>query len=137
MSLAFDFAATAGFNAGALLRRGMQLREALGELPETVFADLLESEEAYLLVIDLPGVTAETLDVTVGDGRLRIEARKRKDVPREFRYLSEERALFLDADLPLPPDATGADADGSIERGVFRLTLPKSDADGGHQIPVS
>ena len=115
----------------------MQLREALGELPETVFADLLESDDAYLLVIDLPGVTAETLDVTVECGRLRIEARKGKDVPREFRYLSEERALFLDADLPLPPDATGAEAEGSIERGVLRLTLPKSDADGGHRVQVS
>ncbi|MCQ4332991.1 Hsp20/alpha crystallin family protein [Natronomonas sp. F2-12] len=115
----------------------MQLREALDELPEAVFADLLESEDAYLLVVDLPGVTAETLEVTVACGRLQIEARKAKDVPREFRYLSEERALFLDVDLPLPPDATGADAEGSIDRGVLTLTLPKSDADGGRQVPVS
>jgi HSP20 family molecular chaperone IbpA len=115
----------------------MQLREALGELPETVFADLLESDEAYRLVVDLPGVTEETLDVTIEGGRLRIEARKQKDVPREFRYLSEERALFLDADLPLPPDVTGADAEGSIERGVLTLTLPKSDADGGKRVPIS
>ena len=115
----------------------MQLREALGELPETVFADLLESDEAYRLVVDLPGVTEETLDVTIEGGRLRIEARKQKDVPREFRYLSEERALFLDADLPLPPDVSGADAEGSIERGVLTLTLPKSDADGGKRVPIS
>jgi HSP20 family molecular chaperone IbpA len=39
--------------------------------------------------------------------------------------------------LPLPPDATGADAEGSIERGVLTLTLPKSDADGGQRIPIS
>ncbi len=115
----------------------MQLREALGELPETVFADLLEGEDAYLLVIDLPGVTADTLDVTIDGGRLRIEARKQKTVPREFTYLSEERALFLDADLPLPPDVTGAGAEGSIERGVLTLTLPKSDAVGGQQVPIS
>jgi HSP20 family molecular chaperone IbpA len=115
----------------------MQLREALGELPEAVFADLLESDDAYRLVVDLPGVTAETLDVTVTAGRLRIEARKAKDVPREFSYLSEERALFLNAELPLPPDATGADAEGSIDRGVLTLTLPKSDAEGGRRVPVS
>ena len=115
----------------------MQLREALGDLPETVFADLLEDDDAYLLVVDLPGATADTVDVTVEGGRLTIEARREKSVPREFRYLSEERALFLDAELPLPPDATGADAEGSIERGVLTLTLPKSDADGGQQIPIS
>ena len=115
----------------------MQLRDALGELPETVFADLLEDDEAYVLVIDLPGVTAEAVDVTIDSGRLKIEARREKDVPRDFSYLTEERSLFLDVDLPLPPDATGADAEGSIERGVLTLTLPKSDADSGQQVPIS
>jgi HSP20 family molecular chaperone IbpA len=115
----------------------MQLREALGELPETVFADLLESDDAYLLVIDLPGATDETVDVTLEDGRLRIEARREKSVPGSFHYLTEERALFLDAELPLPPDATGADAEGEIEKGVLRLRLPKSTDESGQRIPIS
>ncbi len=129
--------ATGAFNADALLPARMQLREALSDLPETVFADLLEDDDAYLLVVDLPGATAETVDVTIEGGRLTIEARREKAAPRDFRYLTEERALFLDAELPLPPDATGADAEGSIERGVLTLTLPKSDADGGQRIPIS
>lgn len=129
--------ATGAFNAGAPVRGSMQLREALEDLPEAVFADLLEDDDAYLLVVDLPGVTAETIDVTIDGGRLNIEARREKETPREFRYLTEERALFLDAELPLPPDATGADAEGAVEKGVLTLTLPKSDADGGQQIPIS
>lgn len=115
----------------------MQLREALSDLPETVFADLLEDDDAYLLVVDLPGATAETVDVTVENGRLSIEARREKLVPREFQYISEEREMFLDAELPLPPSATGADAEGTIERGVLTLTLPKSAADSEKRIPVS
>ena len=115
----------------------MALREALRDLPETVFADLLESDEAYLLVIDLPGTTAETVDIRVEDGRLRIEARREKALPAEFRYVKEARALFLDAELPLPPDATGADAEATVERGVLELHLPKSSADGAQRIPVS
>ncbi|MDR9431585.1 MAG: Hsp20/alpha crystallin family protein [Natronomonas sp.] len=115
----------------------MQLREALDDLPETVFADLLEDDDAYLLIVDLPGATAETVDITVDGGRLTIEARREKAVPKGFRYVSEERDLFLDAELPLPSDATGADAEGRIERGVLTLTLPKSSADGGMKIPIS
>ena len=115
----------------------MQLREALGDLPETVFADMLESDDAYLLVVDLAGAAADTVDVTVTDGRLHLEARREKDVPAEFRYVTEERSLFLDAELPLPPDATGADAEGDIERGVLTVRLPKSVEDGGERIPVS
>ncbi|MFC7115992.1 Hsp20/alpha crystallin family protein [Natronoarchaeum sp. GCM10025703] len=101
------------------------LRDALRDLPDAVFADLLESEEEYLLVIDLPGVTGETLDVRVDGGRLIIEARREKALPTDFEYLREDRSLFLDAEVPLPPDATGQDATATIDRGVLELTLPK------------
>lgn len=115
----------------------MQLREALGELPETVFADLLESDEAYLLVIDLPGATSDTVDVRIEDGRLRIEARRAKDVPRAFRYVTEERSLFLDSELPLPSDVSGGGAEADVEKGVLTIRLPKSADEGGQHIPVS
>ncbi|SDF59630.1 Hsp20/alpha crystallin family protein [Halorientalis regularis] len=113
------------------------LRDALRDLPETVFADLLESDDTYLLVIDLPGATAETVDVQVSAGRLEIEARREKDLPTEFRYVEEERALFLDAELPLPPDATGADAEGTVDRGVLELRLPKAGAKPDASIPIA
>ncbi len=112
------------------------LREAMRELPDAVFADLLESDDAYLLVIDLPGVNDETVDVGVSEGRLEIEARREKDVPMEFSYLQEERSLFLDADLPLPPDATGADAEATIDRGVLEIRLPKREATPEQEIPI-
>jgi HSP20 family molecular chaperone IbpA len=112
------------------------LRDALRDLPETVFADLLESDDAYLLVIDLPGATGETVDVRVSAGKLEIEARREKALPPEFRYVEEDRALFLDAELPLPPDATGADAEGSMERGVLELRLPKAGAAPETTVPI-
>jgi HSP20 family molecular chaperone IbpA len=115
----------------------MQLREALSDLPETVFADLLEDDDGYLLVVDLPGATADTVEVTIDSGRLSIEARREKIVPREFQYLSEEREMFLDAELPLPPSATGAGAEGTVERGVLTLTLPRSVDDSEQRIPIS
>jgi HSP20 family molecular chaperone IbpA len=113
------------------------LREALQDLPETVFADLLESDDAYLLVIDLPGATADTVDVEVAAGRLEIEARREKTLPTEFRYVTEDRALFLDAQLPLPPDATGAEAEGRMERGVLELTIPKAGATPETSVPIT
>jgi len=112
------------------------LREAMRELPDAVFADLLESDDAYLLVIDLPGANERTMDVGVTDGKLEIEARREKDVPMDFSYLQEERSLFLDADLPLPPDATGADAEATIDRGVLELRLPKREATPEQEIPI-
>ncbi|WP_327053229.1 Hsp20/alpha crystallin family protein [Halomicrococcus gelatinilyticus] len=112
------------------------LRDAMRELPDTVFADLLESDDAYLLAIDMPGVTEETVDIEVDDGRLLVEARREKSVPAAFDYLREDRSLFLDAELPLPPDATGSGAEATIDRGVLEITLPKRSAAPEQSIPV-
>jgi HSP20 family protein len=112
------------------------LRDALRDLPDAVYADLLEGEDAYLLVVDLPGTTEETVDARVEGGKFVLEARREKAVPPEFRYVTEERSLFLDAELPLPPDATGANAEGSIDRGVLQLHLPKQSATPGTSIPI-
>ncbi|MFB6116911.1 Hsp20/alpha crystallin family protein [Halosegnis sp.] len=112
------------------------LREALRDLPEAVFADLLESDDAYRVVLDLPGVTAETVDVTAEGGRLSVEARREKSLPAEYRYLTEDRSLFLDVELPLPPTVDATDARATVDRGVLTLTLPKTAATGGTHVPV-
>lgn len=112
------------------------LRDALRDLPASVFADVLESDDAYLLVVDLPGVTADTLDVSVEDGKLVVEAQREKDVGSEFRYVEENRSLFLDAEIPLPPDATGEGAEGTVDGGVLELRLPKAGVVPETTIPV-
>ncbi|ELZ32311.1 MULTISPECIES: Hsp20/alpha crystallin family protein [Halorubrum] len=112
------------------------LRDALRDLPDAVFADLLESDEGYVLVVDLPGATAETTEVLVEDGRIDIEGRREKAVPEGFEYVREDRPLFLDAELPLPSDADGAGADAEIDRGVLEISLPKREREVSRTIPV-
>ncbi|WP_423995728.1 Hsp20/alpha crystallin family protein [Halorubrum trapanicum] len=112
------------------------LRDALRDLPDAVFADLLESDEGYVLVVDLPGATAETTEVLVEDGRIDIEGRREKAVPEGFEYVREDRPLFLDAELPLPSDADGAGADAEIDRGVLEISLPKRERELSRTIPV-
>ncbi|MFC7070854.1 Hsp20/alpha crystallin family protein [Halobaculum lipolyticum] len=114
-----------------------KLREALRDLPEPVFADLLESDDAYLLVVDLPGASAETTDVRLERGRLHVEARREKATDAEFGYVEEDRPLFLDAEIPLPPDATHEGGDAEMDRGVLTVTLPKRATAPDHTIPVS
>ncbi|MDZ7701251.1 MAG: Hsp20/alpha crystallin family protein [Halobacteriales archaeon] len=112
------------------------LRNALRGLPRAAAADLLEREDAYLLVIDLPGATAETTEISVADGRLHIEAQREKAVPEGYRYAREERSLFLDLELPLPPDAATEDATATLEAGVLELELPRTAGDDGTTIPI-
>lgn len=111
------------------------LRDALRDLPDAVFADLLESDDEYVLVIDLPGATSDTTDLVADESRVTIEARRKKETPKGFRYIREDRPLFLDAELPLPPDALGDEAAAELERGVLELTIPKrGDASAGERI---
>jgi HSP20 family molecular chaperone IbpA len=112
------------------------LRDALGELPDAVFGDLLESDDAYLVVLDVPGVTADTAEIRAESGRLVIEARRAKSVPTEFQYRREDRPLFLDAELPLPRDADGEEATAEIDNGVLEITLPKATDSDGQPIPI-
>ena len=110
------------------------VREALRDLPDPVFADLLESESAYRIVIDLPGATAETTDLRTEGGRLHVEARREKAFDG-FDYVREDRPLFLDAELPLPPDA-GNDAEASMARGVLTVTVQKRSAGPAESIEI-
>jgi len=100
-----------------------------------VFVDVLESDEAYLFVVDVPGASADSVDVRVEGRTLAVDARRQKAVPAGFDYHSEERSLFLDLELPLPPDATEADASASVDDGVLEVRLPKRGA-GGHSVPI-
>ncbi len=104
------------------------LRDALRDLSDDVFFDLLESEDAYLLVLDVPGVTAESLEVAIDDGRISIDARREKAPAGDYRYLEENRSLFLEVELPLPDDASDAGGEATVDRGVLELRLPKRGA---------
>lgn len=102
------------------------LRDALDSLPESVFVDFLESRDAYLFFIDLPGATAESVAIRAETGRLHIEARREKETSEAFQYRTEQRSLFLDVELPLPPRAVAERTQASIERGVLELRIPKT-----------
>ena len=101
------------------------LREALRELPDVVFADVLESEEAYLVVLDVPGVTTEALELSVDRRVLSVDVNRHQDVPDGFEVVATERPAKLDFELPIPSDASGRDAEASLDRGVLEITLPK------------
>ena len=112
------------------------LRDALRDLPDPVFADVLESEDAYLLVLDLPGVDAEDLEVSTGGGTVSVSATRDVDGPDGFTPVDQRRSGLLEFHLPLPPDATSGGAEGSIEHGVLDVRLPKTGSGPRTTVPI-
>lgn len=105
------------------------LREAVDDLEDPVAADLLENEEAYLLVIDLPGATPECTSISTTDGRLTVRADRDRGLPSDAEPIQIERPQVLAFELPLPADADATSARASLADGLLEVTIPRDTTD--------
>jgi HSP20 family protein len=88
-------------------------------------ADVYESEEAYTLALDLPGIARESLDVSLDDGRLMIRG-ERAGAPEGVHARRTERPagrFVRSFTLPEAVDRQSIAAD--YKDGVLQLRLPK------------
>ncbi len=97
-----------------------------GEIFVTPRADIYETDDALVLVADVPGAAKEGLEIKVEGGVLEITAHRKADVPKaepdyaEYRPASYYRAFSLGDEI----DAEKIGA--KFADGVLTLTLPKS-----------
>jgi len=87
--------------------------------------DVLETEDAYLLFAELPGVTREDIQLQVRERRLELTGR-RQPLPENRSFLRMERSYGpfrrnFDLDVAVDTDAISA----SFERGILRIEVPK------------
>lgn len=73
--------------------------------------DVLENDQEFLLVADLPGVAKQALDITVEGGQLELRA--------ETDSLEYRRSFALGDDVNL------AAVEATLERGELVIHLPK------------
>lgn len=100
--------------------------------------ELCETPEAYGLTVQLPGVARDGLDLTVGDGELRLVARRAWKQPESWITLHRETPdvpfeLVLAHDHALAPDKVQAE----LKDGVLRVSLAKAEALKPRKIAVS
>jgi HSP20 family protein len=101
-----------------------------GGLPGTwaPSVDVIETEDAYLLFAELPGVRKEDIQLQVRDRRLELSGR-RQALGENRNYLRMERSYgpFRRAfDLGAPVDTKGITA--GFEAGILKVHLPKHDS---------
>lgn len=90
----------------------------------TPAADVYNREEEYLILVDLPGVTREALDISISDDRLFIRGERVNDIESQGRM---ERPVgnFLRKFGPLPPTVDQKAISAEYKDGVLRVRLPK------------
>jgi HSP20 family molecular chaperone IbpA len=94
--------------------------------------DLLESEDAFLVVFDAPGVRGKDVQVRFEDREVRVRIDRFRDFHEGFEMRFPGRGLSLDGVAPLPAGAP-VDPDGATatvtESGTLQVRIPKVDAE--------
>lgn len=86
--------------------------------------DVYEEDDELVIEIEAPGVPAEKLSISVGDGVLSIEAaRTRHAGPRRWHRRERPGGAFR-RELPLPGSVVPSLADASLRDGLLRVRLP-------------
>ena len=110
------------------------------EAPRLPRLDVIEREAAYDVVLDMPGVAREHLDVVVEGRRLTVSTRPAAAAPVDAaqRILHRERGTCGYArSLLLPEELDDAQSKARLENGVLTLTLPKRSAARASKVRVS
>ncbi len=93
--------------------------------------DLTETDKAYVIDADLPGVAKSDLKVSVDGQRVTLEAEVRRDAERKEgeTVVHAERIVRKYArSIELPGEVDDANAVAKLENGVLSLVLPKKQA---------
>ena len=108
---------------------------AAGGEPQSVPVNAYETDGAFVIVVPLPGVMAEDVDVVVERGSVTITAEMRtaaeKDyVLHEWHYGPYARTIDL-------PEGFGGDADASFANGQLALRITRGDSGGRRTVSVA
>lgn len=117
-----------------LTRLGAELSRALdpwGQLPRlfeetfTPLADVEETDEAYLVELELPGVAKDDIEIYISEGRLTVsgERRERQRVGILRHRTRSVGRFHYEVLLPGPVDEGGVSAD--LDSGVLTVRVPK------------
>jgi len=90
-------------------------------------SNIRELKEAYLLEVEMPGVSKQGLDITVEGNELVIVGH-RSDPPLEgVAVIRESRPVGYRRVFELDPSINSGRLTAKIEQGILTLTLPKAE----------
>ena len=112
-----------------------------GMLAETVFRpnlDVTETNDAFVINADLPGIDEDDVDVSVMGNRLTVSGRREaEDVQEGDRYVAIERSYgSFSRSFVLPDSADLEQIQADLTNGVLRIKVPKRGEMQGRKISI-
>ncbi|WP_405985717.1 Hsp20/alpha crystallin family protein [Streptomyces sp. NBC_00872] len=100
-------------------------------------ADLHESDDAYMVEAELPGIEREDIDVEIGNRELHIageyKEREREGVLRH----NTRRTGYFECRALLPADLKTKGVTAGLSDGVLTVTVPKAQAAKPHHVEIT
>ena len=111
---------------------------AAAEAPR-IRVDVTESEAAYVVSAELPGVKKEDIQVSIDGAQVTLsaEVKREREAAEGNRLLHVERSYGkASRSFTLPQELDEAKAEARFRDGVLELTLPKKAAAARRQIEI-
>jgi HSP20 family protein len=89
--------------------------------------DISERKDAYLVTVELPGVEADDLEITLEDGLLTIQGERQftSESSEEQFHRIERRYGAFRRSITLPAQVQAEQIEASFENGVLQIVVPK------------
>ena len=101
--------------------------------------DISERKDAYLVTVELPGVQADDLEITMEDGLLTIQGERHfaHDSSEQQFHRVERRYGAFRRSITLPAHVTAEGIQASFEDGVLQVLVPKAEEAKPKRIQVN
>jgi HSP20 family protein len=94
----------------------------------TPAVDIVEREQDYVIMAEMPGVPAGNVEVRLSEGRLTIKGEKKGQTEEERKgvFVSERRYGAFQRTFRIPEGVDAGGIEASFANGVLTITLPKT-----------
>jgi len=99
--------------------------------------DIAETDDAYIVSVELPGIDPESVELSIEDGVLDIKGTKSVEKDEKTRWHRTERRLGEFArQIRLPNEVDAEAVEAESRHGVLAIRLPKRAETRGRKIEI-
>jgi HSP20 family protein len=104
----------------------------------TPACDIIESEDTYVIKLDLPGLSKKEINIALKEHVLTVKGERVDELNDSETYRRQERSTgVFSRSFALPENVNTAEVDAVFRNGVLSITMPKTEVlNDGESIPI-
>jgi HSP20 family protein len=119
------------------IQHRLERLSATGPLGWMPAVDVCETNDAFIVKAELPGLAREQIRISVHDGRLSLHGRRDARVACEHYHQVERGHGEFHRSFALPPQADADNISADLSAGILTITVPKVPDTGPRRVSVT